>query len=151
MNEIAEQFGVKVGYSDHTQGIEIPIAAAALGASVIEKHFTLDKTMKGPDHKASLEPAELAAMVKAIRNIELALGDGIKTPSASERKNIAIARKSIVADREIPKGEIFSEDNISAKRPGDGISPMHWDEIIGKTASRSYQIDEKIDEIITAD
>jgi N,N'-diacetyllegionaminate synthase len=134
-----------VGYSDHTQGIAIPIAAAALGAIVVEKHFTLDRTLPGPDHLASLEPRELAAMVQAIRHVEEALGDGIKQPAESERRNIPIARKSIVAARSIQVGEIFSEENLAVKRPGSGVSPMRWDEVIGQTATRAYQPDEMID------
>jgi N,N'-diacetyllegionaminate synthase len=141
---IACAFGVKVGYSDHTLGIEVPIAAVAMGASVIEKHFTLDKNMVGPDHKASLEPYELEPMVKAIRNIEKALGDGIKKPSKSESKNIEIVRKSIVAKRDIKKGEKFTEENLSIKRPGNGISPMRWDEILGQIARKDYKEDELI-------
>jgi len=145
MLHIQHEFGTKVGYSDHTLGIEVPIAAVALGATVIEKHFTLDKTMQGPDHKASLEPDELKAMVSAIRNIEKALsGSGLKEVSPSEQKNIAIARKSIVAIKKIHKGEIFSEENIGVKRPGTGISPMQWDEVIGKTAVRDFEEDELI-------
>jgi N-acetylneuraminate synthase len=145
MLHIQHEFGTKVGYSDHTLGIEVPIAAVALGATVIEKHFTLDKSMEGPDHKASLEPGELKAMVSAIRNIEKALsGSGLKEVSPSEQKNIAIARKSIVAIKKIHQGEIFSEENIGAKRPGTGISPMQWDEVIGKTAVRDYEEDELI-------
>jgi len=142
---IKEAFKVKVGYSDHTLGIEVPIAAVALGASVIEKHFTLDKNMEGPDHKASLEPHELKAMIDAIRYIEKSLGDGIKKPSKSELKNKYIARKSIVAKREIKKSEIFTEDNITVKRPGNGISPMRWYEVLGKVASRDYIEDELIE------
>ena len=138
--------GISVGYSDHTPGIEASIAAAALGAEVIEKHFTLDKTMEGPDHKASLEPRELKTMVSAIRNIEKALGNGVKRPSPSELKNKPVVRKSIVASRGIRKGEIFTEGNITVKRPGTGINPMRWDEIIGKIASKNYEDDELIDE-----
>lgn len=145
MLTIKEAFKVKVGYSDHTLGIEVPIAAVALGASVIEKHFTLDKNMEGPDHKASLEPHELKAMIDAIRNIEKSLGDGIKKPSKSELKNKDIARKSIVAKREIKKGEIFTEDNITVKRPGNGISPMRWYEVLGKVALKDYKEDELIE------
>lgn len=145
MLEIKEKFGVKIGYSDHTEGIEIPIAAVALGASVIEKHFTLDKNMEGPDHKASLEPSELKAMVKSIRNIEQALGTGHKTISESERKNIEIARKSIVAAKDIKEGDIFTEDNITVKRPGNGISPMEWENVIGKVAKRNFQEEELIE------
>lgn len=144
MQTIAIAFDIKTGYSDHTNGIEVPIAAAAIGATVIEKHFTLDKTMEGPDHKASLEPDELIAMVKAIRNIEKAMGDGIKKPSLSEAKNILVGRKSIVASRSIKKGEIFSEENLTAKRPGDGINPMQWDNIIGEISDHDYVIDEQI-------
>jgi len=136
--------GVAVGYSDHTIGIEVPIAAVAMGATIIEKHFTLDKNMEGPDHKASLEPDELKAMVTAIRNIEKALGNGIKKPSPSELKNKPIARKSIVAARNIRKGESFTEENLTAKRPGTGISPMRWDEIIGQIAQKDYEEDELI-------
>lgn len=142
---IRAAFGVKVGYSDHTQGIEMPIAAVAMGACVIEKHFTLDRTMEGPDHKASLEPEELQAMVRAIRQVTQALGDGIKKPSKSEMKNIAIARKSIVAACQIKFGESFSADNITIKRPGNGISPMRWDEVIGRTAPREFLTDELIE------
>ena len=145
MLTIQKEFGVKIGYSDHTQGIEVPIAAVALGATVIEKHFTLDKTMDGPDHKASLEPNELTAMVKAIRNIEKAMGDGIKKPSYSEKKNIPIARKSIVASQNISKGGKFTEENITTKRPGTGISPMRWNEVIGKTAPKDFATDDLIE------
>lgn len=137
--------GVEIGYSDHTLGIEIPVAAAALGARVIEKHFTLDKTMDGPDHKASLEPDELKAMVRAVRNIEKALGHGKKQASKSEAKNKPIARKSIVAAQDINKGEIFSEKNLTVKRPGTGVNPMRWDEILGQKAQRDYRADELID------
>lgn len=145
MRTIQKAFGVKVGYSDHTSGIEVPIAAVALGACVIEKHFTLDRAMDGPDHKASLEPGELKAMVSAIRNVEQALGDGLKRPSPSELKNIPIARKSLVAICGIKKGDLFSEKNLGAKRPGHGISPMHWDELIGQPARRDFAVDELID------
>jgi N-acetylneuraminate synthase len=131
-----------VGYSDHTRGILIPIAAAALGATVIEKHFTLDRNMEGPDHKASLEPDELKKMVAAIRDIEKAMGDGIKRPSPSEKPNMLVARKSLVAARDIKKGEAYNEENVTAKRPGNGISPMRWDEIMGQYAQRDYQEDE---------
>lgn len=144
MQTIRDAFDIRIGYSDHTRGIEIPIAAAAMGASVIEKHFTLDREMEGPDHKASLEPDELIAMVKAIRNIEKALGDGIKRPSPSELKNISIARKSIVASRPIIKGERLNAENIAIKRPAQGISPMRFDEIIGTIASKNYNEDEAI-------
>jgi len=142
MQTIAAAFKVPVGYSDHTLGIEVPIAAVAMGAAAIEKHFTLDRNMEGPDHKASLEPHELREMVKAIRNIEQALGSGVKKASPSESKNIAIARKSLVAKCAIAKGEVFSEANVTAKRPGSGISPMRWDEIIGTAAQRDYREDE---------
>ena len=144
MANLGRAFGVAVGYSDHTQGIEVAIAAVALGATVIEKHFTLDRSLPGPDHQASLEPAELRAMVAAIRNIEVALGDGIKRPSASEHKNRLIARKSLVAARPIHAGELFSADNLAAKRPGSGVSPMRWDEIIGRPAPRNFAADELI-------
>jgi len=137
--------GVEVGYSDHTKGIEIPVAAVALGARVIEKHFTLDRTMPGPDHQASLEPHELKAMVDAIRNVEVALGDGVKRPSASELKNKPIARKSLVAIRAIKAGDVFSADNIGTKRPGTGISPMRWDEVMGRAARRNFSADELIE------
>ena len=145
MVTLKRELGLETGYSDHTKGIEIPIAAVALGATIIEKHFTLDKTMKGPDHKASIETEELAEMVKAIRNIELALGNGVKAPSESEKKNIEIVRKSIVAAKRIKKGEIFSEDNITVKRPGTGISPMKWNDIIGKVAKRDFEMDDFIE------
>jgi len=145
MVTIKEKFDVKVGYSDHTIGIEVPIAAAALGATVIEKHFTLDRNMKGPDHKASLEPNELKAMVESIRHIEFALGDGMKFPVESEKKNMAVARKSIIAKRDIAAGEIYSEKNLIVKRPGDGISPMRWFDVLGKTATRDFQEDELIE------
>jgi N,N'-diacetyllegionaminate synthase len=142
MQTIACTFGCDVGYSDHTLGIEVPIAAVAMGAKVIEKHFTLDKTMEGPDHKASLEPDELKAMVQAIRNIEKALGSGIKKPSPSERPNIEVARKSIVAAKPIKKGELLTKENLTIKRPGNGISPMRWDEIVGTKAIKDYEEDE---------
>ena len=145
MNAIRKETGVCVGYSDHTEGIEVPIAAVAMGAEIIEKHFTLDKTMEGPDHKASLEPQELQAMVKAIRNIEMALGDGEKKPTPSERDNMAVVRKSIIAKRKIETGEIFSDENITTKRPGTGISPMLWDSVIGTAAKRKYEEDELIE------
>ena len=144
MCTLREELGLPVGYSDHTQGIEVPIAAAAMGAVVIEKHFTLDRNMEGPDHKASLEPEELRAMVLAIRNIEAAMGDGIKRPSASEMKNRDVARKSIVAKTNIQKGEVFTEENLTAKRPGNGISPMQWNNVIGLKADRDYEPDEII-------
>lgn len=145
MLEIEKKFGVNIGYSDHTEGIEVPIAAVALGATVIEKHFTLDRNMEGPDHKASLEPQELRAMVKSIRNIELALGDGHKVVSASEQKNVEIARKSIVAACNIQKGEMLTEKNLTVKRPGNGISPMQWEEVIGTYARRDYQEEDLIE------
>lgn len=145
MLHIQKEFNTKVGYSDHTLGIEVPIAAVALGASVIEKHFTLDKAMEGPDHAASLEPLELKAMVSSIRNIEKATsGSGIKEPSTSEKKNMAIARKSIVAKRAISAGEIFSEDNITVKRPGTGISPMQWDAVLGSVSKFNFEEDDLI-------
>lgn len=144
MLEIGEKFGVQIGYSDHTKGIEVPIAAVALGAIVIEKHFTLDKNMEGPDHKASLEPDELKAMVSAIRNIEQALGSGHKTISESERKNIEIARKSIVAARPIEAGEMLTEENLTVKRPGNGISPMRWNEVVGTRAVKSFNEEDPI-------
>jgi len=136
--------GIHIGYSDHTEGIEVSIAAVAMGAAIIEKHFTLDKNLPGPDHKASLEPDELKAMVRAIRNIEKALGNGIKKPSPSELKNKPIARKSIVAAQSITAGEKFTNDNLTAKRPGTGISPMKWDEVIGQRASKDYKQDDLI-------
>lgn len=145
MQKIADELGVKVGYSDHTLGISVPIASTALGAVVIEKHFTLDKEMEGPDHKASLNPEELKEMVKAIREIEIALGDGIKKISEVEAGNKIVARKSIIAKKDIKKGEIFSEDNLTIKRPGTGISPMKWNEIIGKEANKEYKKEENIE------
>ena len=144
MKTMAETFGVEVGYSDHTKGIEVPIAAAAMGAVVIEKHFTLDKNMPGPDHKASLEPYELKQMVQSIRNIEKALGSSEKKPSASEIKNIDIARKSIVAKKTIKKGEELTEDNLDIKRPGNGISPMCWYDLFGTKAVKDFSEDELI-------
>jgi len=144
MLTIQREFGVDIGYSDHTLGIEVDIAAVAMGASIIEKHFTLDNAMEGPDHKASLEPEELKAMVSAIRNIEKALGSNEKILSPSEEVNINIARKSIVASRPVRKGELLSADNITTKRPGTGLSPMKWDEIVGTIASKAYQSDELI-------
>jgi N,N'-diacetyllegionaminate synthase len=143
---IRDQFSVAIGYSDHTLGIEISIAAVALGATVIEKHFTLDRSLPGPDHKASLEPNELRDMVKSIRNIELAMGDGIKQAMPSETSNLNVARRSIVASKSINAGEKFSGSNLATKRPGSGISPMRWNELLEKTASRSYEADELIDE-----
>lgn len=145
MLTIRDAFKVAVGYSDHTLGIEIPIAAVAMGATVIEKHVTLDRNLPGPDHKASLEPRELKAMVAAIRNVELALGDGVKRPSLSEAKNKPIARKSIVAGTLIRAGDILTEKNLTIKRPGTGISPMRWDEILGKKAHRNFAPDCLID------
>lgn len=145
MNLLKKELGIEIGYSDHTLGIEIPIAAVAMGATVIEKHFTLDKNMEGPDHKASLEPSELKEMVKAIRNIELALGEEKKEATISESKNKDIARKSIVAKCNIRKGEIFTEENLTVKRPGKGISPMEWDNVIGKKAIRDFFEDELIE------
>jgi len=146
MVKMGEEFNVRYGYSDHTKGIEVPVAAVSMGAVVIEKHFTLDNTQEGPDHKASLEPTELKAMISSIRNIELAMGDGIKRPSKSEYSNIAVVRKSIVAKKDISIGEKFSEDNITCKRPGDGVSPMRWDEIINRQAVEEYKADDKISE-----
>ena len=145
MCSIRDAFGVAVGYSDHTLGIEVPIAAVALGATVIEKHLTLDRNWPGPDHKASLEPDEFAVMVRAIRNIEQAMGDGIKRPSPSEAKNKPIARKSLVAARSIKAGERFTPENLTAKRPGTGVSPMRWDTAMGRTATRDYDADEMIE------
>ena len=145
MLELSEQFGLPVGLSDHTPGWECDVAAAALGAVVIEKHFTLDKTMEGPDHKASLEPQELKAMVQAVRNIEQAMGTGHKAVSASEAKNKPIARKSIVAARPIQQGEEFTAENLTTKRPGDGISPMRWYQVLGQKAKRSFEEDEAIE------
>lgn len=146
MDALRKEFGVEVGYSDHTKGIEVPVAAVALGATVIEKHFTLDRNMEGPDHKASLEPDELKAMVSAIRNIEKAVGgDGTKHVSESEKNNIAIARKSIVAACDIKAGELFTEQNLTVKRPGNGISPMRWEEVLGQKAKRDFNEDELIE------
>jgi N,N'-diacetyllegionaminate synthase len=144
MQSIARAFGVQVGFSDHTEGIEIALAAVALGARVIEKHFTLDRDLPGPDHRASIEPGELTRMIRSIRNVELALGDGIKRPSVSEEKNRPIARKSLVAARAIRAGETFGEDNLTAKRPGTGISPMRLHEVLGRKASRDFAADELI-------
>lgn len=145
MQTMKDVFGLEVGYSDHTKGIEVPVAAVALGATVIEKHFTLDRNMEGPDHKASLEPDELAKMVQSIRHIEKALGSGEKTPSPSEKKNIAVARKSIVAKKMIKAGDELNEYNITVKRPGTGISPMKWFDVIGTKAVRDFQEDELIE------
>jgi len=144
MLSMKKEFNVAVGYSDHTKGIEVPIAAVALGAKIIEKHFTLDRNMVGPDHKASLEPDELTSMVKAIRNIEMALGHGIKQPANGEIKNINIARRSIVAKHDIKKGDIFTDKNLIVKRPGTGINPMRWDEIVGTVSQKDYEVDELI-------
>lgn len=144
MLAIRDRLGVRVGYSDHTRGLEVSLAAAALGAEVIEKHFTLSRLLPGPDHKASLEPDELASLVEQVRHIEAAMGTGDKHPAPSELPNITVARKSIVAARPIKKGETFTQENITVKRPGNGISPMRWDEIIGTTASRDYLYDELI-------
>lgn len=145
MLTMKRQLGISVGYSDHTQGIEVAIAATALGAEIIEKHFTLDRNMEGPDHKASLEPEELKSMVSAIRNIEKALGNGDKIPSCSELKNREAARKSIVAKKTISKGDFLTTENITVKRPGNGISPMKWDEVIGQKSNRDYKMDEMIE------
>ncbi|MDC1220863.1 N-acetylneuraminate synthase [Candidatus Thioglobus sp.] len=144
MLTIQRELDVAVGYSDHTLGIEVDIAAVAMGACIIEKHFTLDQSMKGPDHMASLEPKELKSMVLAIRNIEIALGSDEKKPSRSERLNISVVRKSIVANQEIKQGDLLTEKNISVKRPGNGINPMKWDDIIGSTATKNYNADELI-------
>jgi len=144
MLTIQKEFGVAVGYSDHTLGIEVDIAAVAMGASCIEKHFTLDKAMDGPDHKTSLEPEELKAMVGAIRNIEKAMGSSEKKPSPSESVNIGVVRKSIVASQNINKGEVLTEKNIAVKRPGSGINPMKWDSVIGSIATKNYNIDDLI-------
>lgn len=141
METMKEAFGLPVGYSDHTKGLEIPIAAVARGACVIEKHFTLSREMEGPDHKASIEPDELKQMVSSIRNVEAAIGDGVKKVSASEMKNKDIARKSIIAKTAIRSGEVFSEENITTKRPGSGINPMRWFELLGKTAKHDYEED----------
>lgn len=145
MLTLKKELEVEIGYSDHTQGIEVPIAAAALGATVIEKHFTLDRNMDGPDHKASLEPDELQSMVRAIRNIEAALGNGKKLPSESEKRNISVVRKSIVAKCDIVEGEAFTEDNLTTKRPGTGVSPMLWTQVIGQKAKRDFSADELIE------
>lgn len=145
MKTLAECFGVKVGYSDHTCGIEVSLAAVALGATVIEKHFTLDKNLPGPDHQASLEPDELKTLVHSIRHIEEALGNGLKQVSPSEEKNKVIARKSLIAARNISQGEAFSEENMTTKRPGNGISPMRWEEVMGCIASRDFEEDELIE------
>ena len=145
MLTIKDALGVAIGYSDHTLGIEIPIAAVAMGAAVIEKHFTLDRGLPGPDHTASLEPKELKDMVTAIRNIEKAIGEGVKKPSPSEIKNISLARKSIVAKKFIKKGDELSEENLTTKRPGNGLSPMKWDEIMGTQSKKDFNLDELIE------
>jgi sialic acid synthase SpsE len=145
MLTLSAAFGTAVGYSDHTEGIEASIAAVALGATIIEKHFTLDRFMPGPDHRASIDPGQFTAMVSAIRNIELALGNGLKVPTASEQKNKLIARKSIVAARRIGAGEVFDESNLDTKRPGTGLSPLLWDEVIGRVAKRNFDEDELIE------
>jgi N,N'-diacetyllegionaminate synthase len=145
MQSIRNEFDVAVGYSDHTLGIEIPIAAVALGATVIEKHFTCDRTLPGPDHKASLEPSELKYMIDGIRNLESALGDGIKRLMPSEKENLRVIRQSIVARTQISKGEIFSVANLTTKRSGDGVSPMLWDHVVGKVAGKNYITDELIE------
>lgn len=145
MLTLQKEFGCKVGYSDHTRGIEVPVAAVAMGACVIEKHFTLDKNMEGPDHKASLEPAELLAMVESIRHIEIALGDGVKQPVAVEVENQKVVRKSIVAARDIKAGEVLTEENLTTKRPGTGINPMRWEEVLGTKAIRDFGEDELIE------
>ncbi len=145
MQTLKDEFGLEVGYSDHTKGIEVPVAAVAMGATIIEKHFTLDRNMEGPDHKASLEPDELKNMVRSIRHIEEAIGSGTKKPSPSETKNKAVARKSIVAKTKIAVGEFLTEDNITVKRPGTGISPMKWPEVIGTKAIRDFDEDELIE------
>jgi Sialic acid synthase len=145
MLTIRDESKVKIGYSDHTTGIEAPIAAVALGANIIEKHFTLSRDLEGPDHQASLEPNELKQMITCIRNIEKAMGDGKKFPTDSEKNNITIARKSIVAKAKINRGEIFTEKNLTTKRPGNGISPMKWDDMIGKVSKKNYHEDDLID------
>lgn len=145
MGTMRERFGLPVGYSDHTEGIEIAVAAAALGAVVIEKHFTLDRNLEGPDHRASLEPDELKRLVTAVRSVESALGDGCKVPAASERRNRAVARKSIVAARPIRRGELFTEENLTTKRPGDGLSPLLWERAVGRPAPRDFAAEEGIE------
>ncbi len=146
METMAKAFGLKTGYSDHTKGLEIPVAAVALGACVIEKHFTLDRNMEGPDHKASIEPDELKSMVEQIRHVEVAIGDGIKRVSASEKKNQDIARKSIIAAKPIVKGDVFTEENVTTKRPGSGINPMRWFDLLGRRAKHDYKEDYLIEE-----
>lgn len=145
MLSIRDQLGIAVGYSDHTLGIEIPVAAVAVGATVVEKHFTLDKKLPGPDHAASLDPCELKEMTRAIRNVECAFGDGIKRPSTSEIKNKSVVRKSLVAATNITAGDVFTKENLRVKRPGNGISPMRWDEVLGKQAQRDFVRDEQIE------
>jgi N,N'-diacetyllegionaminate synthase len=145
MDTIRSKFNVSIGYSDHTKGIEASIAAVALGATIIEKHFTLNKELQGPDHKASIDPSELSAMVKAVRNIELAMGLATKEPTKSEIKNKLVVRKSIIANQAIKFGEVFNTNNLTVKRPGNGISPMKWNEIIGHKASRDFDKDELIE------
>lgn len=145
MMTMKEKFNLSIGYSDHTIGIEIPISAVAMGATIVEKHFTLDRNMEGPDHQASLEPDELRAMVQSIRHVEKAMGDGVKQPAESEKKNIFIARKSIVAEKKIRAGELFTTDNLTVKRPGNGISPMKWFDVLGKKALRDFEEDELIE------
>ena len=144
MKTLADKFNIQVGYSDHTPGIEIPVAAVAMGATVIEKHFTIDRNMDGPDHQASLEPPELFQMVRAIRNVQSALGDGVKKPSVGEKKNMIAARKSIVAATNIEKGAYLTRDKLAVKRPGNGISPLKWDEVVGTRAKRDYKKDDLI-------
>jgi N,N'-diacetyllegionaminate synthase len=148
MRSMQDYFDLPIGYSDHTLGVEVPIAAVALGAAVIEKHVTLDRLMPGPDHSASIEPKELNSMIIAIRNIEKAMGDGIKKPSSSDKKNRPMGRKSIVAFKEILKGDIFTSDNLTTKRPGHGLSPMNWDSILGTKASRNYLPDELLEDTL---
>jgi N,N'-diacetyllegionaminate synthase len=144
MLTIQKEFGINIGYSDHTLGVEVDVAAVAMGASCIEKHFTLDKTMDGPDHKASLEPEELKNMVRSIRNIEKALGSSEKKPSPSESVNINIVRKSIVANQDIKEGDLLTDENIAVKRPGNGVSPMKWDNVINSIAAKDYNVDDLI-------
>jgi N,N'-diacetyllegionaminate synthase len=146
MRSIREQFDISVGYSDHTCDVEVAIAAVALGATIIEKHFTLDKDLPGPDHQASLDPQQLKLMISQIKNVESCMGDGIKRPTASEAEILPIARKSIVAKRRIMKGEVLSEQNLATKRPGTGISAIYWDRFMGKLAYRNFEEDELIDE-----
>lgn len=145
MISIREAFGVKVGFSDHTEGIEVAVAAVALGACVIEKHFTLDRNLPGPDHRASIEPQELAHLIRSIRNIELAMGDGVKRPGLRESQNIPVVRKSLVAVKPIHAGELFSAENVGVKRPGTGLNPMRWDEVIGRRSVRDFSVNELIE------